>query len=130
MIGIKEKTMSDDFVSIDGFPKYGVNREGRVMNLKTGYILRPHESAGGNVYVSLYNENGTLCVRALGLLVARTFIPQPYEHFNAVMHIDGHNWNNSVDNLAWSPLWLVYQHAKEDAYPRLLKIQENIIRDR
>ena len=89
----------DDYRVIDGFPKYRIGRDGRVINSrgheKTPYLHPESGYFGMNLY-----SNGRGYPKRVHRLVAETFIPNP-ENKPEVNHKDGNKQNNSVDNLEW-----------------------------
>lgn len=88
-------------VDIEGFEHYVVSTMGKVINTKTGKILKP---------ISRYRKSNTQFVRltngekmyqvSVHILVAKTFIDNP-ENFDHVIHLDGDGSNNVVYNLKW-----------------------------
>ena len=84
---------------IEGYPNYEVSSSGRVMNVKTGKILKPFISGCGYLYIELFNNNGVKSFR-VHKLVAEAFIPNP-EGLGTVDHIDSDKTNNNASNLQW-----------------------------
>ena len=84
---------------IKDYPNYEVSSLGRVMNIKTGRILKPKLSHKGYLRIGLYNNEGFRQLR-VHRLVAEAFILNP-ENLETVDHIDGNKLNNNVDNLQW-----------------------------
>lgn len=88
-------------VDVEGFENYVVSNNGKVINTKTGKILK---------HISKYRKTNTKLVQLLNngkiyrisvhILVAKTFLDNPndYKH---VIHLDGNGSNNSADNLRW-----------------------------
>ena len=90
--------MNEEFKEIEGYPKYGVSRDGRIIN------SRNHEKAlrnsrDGYMVVNLYH-NGIESKKRVHRLVAETYIPNP-DNKPDVNHKDGNKHNNSVGNLEW-----------------------------
>ena len=78
---------------------YEVNTVGKIRNIKTGTIKKPHDNGRGYLKVQLYHKGKgrSLFVHRI---VAETFIPNP-DNFNTVDHIDHNKHNNNVENLRW-----------------------------
>jgi len=49
--------INEEWRSIDGYLNYQVSNIGRVRNITTGRILKPVETTGGYLQVSLMNNN-------------------------------------------------------------------------
>lgn len=81
------------------FPSYDISSEGKVRNRKTGRILKTNISDKGYETVSL-SEHGTSKTRCIHKLVADAYIPNDNKQ-SGVMHKDGDNLNNQVENLEW-----------------------------
>lgn len=108
--------MSDDWVPIDGFPKYCVNPLGQVMHARTERLVTPQLTQRGVAYVSLVRETRRQFKRSLALLVAKAFIPRPYEVYDTPINLNGDRLNCAVANLMWRPRWfavLYHQQFKE-----------------
>ncbi len=86
----------EKWASIDGYPNYQVSWWGRVLNTKTGRILKPGTSRG-YLHVSL-SKDGQVKVHKIHKLVAREWVPNP-EGKGCVDHRDGDRTNNHHENL-------------------------------
>lgn len=89
---------------INGFEKYLVREDGTISNKKTGKTITPSYSDLGNGKVTLYNTCGERKSKSVAMLVAEAFLPKPATQENQPVHIihkDGDNRNNNVDNLEW-----------------------------
>jgi hypothetical protein len=119
---LKKGVKIADWVVIDGFPKYSVNRLGQVRRDSFNRLVHPQMNQTHNVYVPLSRE-GKLFQRSLALIVARTFLPEPIDPFNTPINLDGNRWNCRVDNLMWRPRWFAirYHQQFEDPYQRPVK---------
>ena len=88
---------------IKDYPNYEVSSLGRVMNVKTGRILKPGIHKPNNyLIVRLCNDKGIKSF-FVHRLVAEAFILNP-ENLKTVDHIDSNKLNNNVDNLQWLSL--------------------------
>lgn len=97
-----EYTISEEWRPIQGFEdRYAVSNKGRVMNLKTGRILKNVIDPHGYAFVWLCKGDGTKPKQiTVHKLVATAFIPNPY-NLPQVNHIDECKTNNNVSNLEW-----------------------------
>lgn len=85
----------------------GISWDGRVLNIKTGKILRGTIHKDNKVYIHISLGNGKTKAYLLHRLLARTFIGRPLRHLDKsydeleVNHIDGNRLNNLLSNLEW-----------------------------
>jgi hypothetical protein len=89
-------TTLEHWASIDGYLNYQVSWFGRVMNTKTGRILKPGSSKG-YLHVNLCKD-GQPKMHRIHILVAREWVSNP-EGKRCVDHIDGDRTNNHHENL-------------------------------
>ncbi len=92
-------SFEENWVEIEEFPNYAVSDCGRVMNVRTGRILKGGINSRGYrtaVFVNNY------CRKSLTLhsLVAAAFVDGWFEGAE-VNHIDGVKTNNWLENLEW-----------------------------
>jgi len=85
--------------TIEEFPNYGINKNGLVINLKYGSILKESTDTKGYLHHRLY-KNCKQHNRRLHRLLALSFIPNP-NNLECVDHIDGNPLNNNLNNLRW-----------------------------
>jgi hypothetical protein len=98
---------------IEDFPDYHVSDEGEVYNAKTKRILTQNRNQQGMPYVGLIFD-GKQYKRAVGQLVARSFLPAPpFDHFDTVINLDGDRMNNVVENLMWRPRWFAIAYHQQ-----------------
>ncbi len=92
-------------VPVAGFEgKYLINRDGKIINSKTGRELKPHiKGKEGNQYlwVQLRTPRGGHIYKAIHRLLAETYISNPLNK-RTVNHKDGDKLNNTVHNLEWA----------------------------
>lgn len=88
-----------DWDTVSGFPEYEISSTGLIRNRRTGHIKTPYVGKRGYPVVSL-QRNGKQYLRTVHILMARTFIPNPYNK-TQVNHIDGDKTNYALSNLEW-----------------------------
>lgn len=89
----------ETFVKIEGFENYEVSNLGKVRNIKSGRILKPHLNENGYLRYFLC-ENNKKKNLFLHRIIATTFIDNP-EGKPCVNHIDENKLNNDLRNLEW-----------------------------
>ena len=95
----EDKYHGEFWSTIKDYPNYEVSSLGRVMNIKTGRIIKPAPLKNGYFIINLCNDKGIKSV-FVHRLVAEAFILNP-ENLETVDHINGDKSNNSVNNLQW-----------------------------
>lgn len=93
------KNKNEQWRSIKEFDNYLVSNKGRIMNGKTGRILRPADNGYGYEQVILCKD-GKKMHKHVHRLVAQAFIDNPND-LETVNHIDENKHNNCVENLEW-----------------------------
>lgn len=93
------KSKNEQWRSIKEFDNYLVSNKGRIMNGKTGKILKPADNGHGYEIVDLY-QNGKRKKLRVHRLVAQAFIDNP-NNLETINHIDENKHNNCVENLEW-----------------------------
>ena len=91
--------MSEYWREIKEFPLYNISIDGKVINIKSGKILKGRKDKNGYKRVILYNKSGYKN-KQIHRLVAEAFIPNP-ENKPQVDHIDTVRTNNNAGNLRW-----------------------------
>ncbi len=89
----------ETFVKIDGFENYEVSNLGKIRNIKSGRILKPHLHHSGYLVHGLC-ENNKHKKLFLHRIIATAFIDNPDEK-PQVNHIDENKLNNDLSNLEW-----------------------------
>lgn len=123
--------MSEEFVAIDGWPGYSVDRLGNVKSSKRSFeaILKPTNNRYGYPYVKLMNK-GFAKKYSIHRLVAIAFIPNPLNHLQ-VNHKDGNKQNNHVANLEWCDDRHNRDHAmKNNLIPRGTNVASTVLNDK
>jgi hypothetical protein len=108
--------MEERWARLSDYPTYAVSTRGQISNIKRDTLVRPKLNQQGIPNVSLY-EDGHRFTKAVGLLVAQTFIPRVYDYFNSPLNLDGVKTNCEVDNLLWRPRGYVRKYLSQVAEP-------------
>ena len=89
----------ETFVKVDGFDNYEVSNLGKVRNMKSGKVLKPHLNKDGYLRHCLYKHNKQKSL-FLHKIIATAFVDNP-EKKPQVNHIDENKTNNDLSNLEW-----------------------------
>jgi hypothetical protein len=106
------------WIEIPDFPDYEISSDGRIRNKNSGKIIKPQETSGGYMQVTLYkNRDSKRYNRSVHQLVAYTFydVDKPGLDIN---HQDGRKFNNAVSNLEF----LTRSENLKHAYNNGLKV--------
>jgi hypothetical protein len=111
-----------EWVLVEGFPKYSVNKLGQVRRDSFDRLVRPQMNQTGSVYVPLMRE-GVLKQRSLALIVAKAFLPEPTPPFDTPINLNGDRWDCRVENLMWRPRGFAIRYHQQfrDPYERPVK---------
>ena len=103
--------MEDAMIEINGFNKYYITKEGKVIShkRKTVKVLQPKIDKDGYEVVCLH-QNGKNYHRTIHRLVAEHFCENPENH-PVVNHLDGNKRNNNYNNLCWCTVSENTKHA-------------------
>ncbi len=102
--------MSEQWKKIEGWP-YSVSDRGRVMNTRTGYILKPANDKDGYHLITLCNR-GKQVTRWIHRLVAIAFLGDTSKGM-MVNHKDGIKQNNDIENIEYVTRSGNEKHASE-----------------
>ena len=89
----------NDFIEINDFPNYLINKEGVVYSKISCKIMKPSLMKTGYVKYALRVEEGVK-YPFIHRLLALQFIDNP-NNFDEIDHIDKNRQNNCLDNLRW-----------------------------
>ena len=90
--------------------RYKISDRGWIKNLANNQPLKPTINSNRYLKVGLANGDGTHTQNLLHILVAKHFIPNPY-NYPEVNHIDGDKTNCAVSNLEWCNSRQNIEHA-------------------
>lgn len=96
---IEMSQISEQWIAVEGWPRYHVSDKGRVKNVETGIIIKP-VNRGGYHRVGLRKPGERKHHETLHRLVAKHFIPNP-ENLSQVDHINHDKSNNTKENIRW-----------------------------
>lgn len=111
-------TVEEEWREIWDFPGYEISSHGRARSRLTGRILAPSVNQRHLVHVGPVRD-GKQIRRAVALLVAEAFLPEPPPAFDTPIHLDGDKMNNFASNLAWRPRWFALRHSQQFSSYRL-----------
>jgi len=94
---------------INGLNHHFIDEHGKVINRKTGTVLKLRINKNGYYYFTATEFNKATTI-SLHRAIAIAFIKNP-ESKRTVNHIDGNKLNNSLSNLEWSTDSENIQHA-------------------
>jgi hypothetical protein len=119
MNGATTAAATEEWVAVEGFPGYSVNRRGQVRKDSTGRVLHVRLNQFGVPYVGLMRDGQRhQSVRSLPRLVAKAFIPQTHDAFDIPINLNGDRTDCRVENLMWRPRWyaVYYNNQFADRY--------------
>lgn len=90
--------------------RYLIRQDGVILNLANNSSLQPSVNPNGYLKVGLANGDGTSNQFMLHILVAKHFLPNPYDH-PQVNHKDGKKLNCASTNLEWVSAQENNEHA-------------------
>lgn len=113
---------------IRDFPGYDVCKCGLVWKYGREDPMTPNRNQRGYEQVGMTRDGKQYRVMT-SHLVAEAFIPKPYPRFDSVIHLDGNEGHNWVDNLAWRPDGFARLHRAQFKveYPGRLRMPFELI---
>lgn len=96
----EKKIELTDFIEVNGFPNYMINKEGIVYSKPYKKVMKLFKAVENSLGIQLGN-NGEKKSYLIHRLVAEHFIPRPKNCLGHVIHKDGNKKNNNVENLQW-----------------------------
>lgn len=99
-----------EYVQLNDFPSYEINRNGIIRNIKTKQHIKP-ELRDGYYKVNLF-KNGKNYIRSVHRLLGLTFIPNP-DNLPIIDHIDRNKTNNSLSNLRWATIQINVNNSSD-----------------
>lgn len=116
MVFHKPIKYNDVFYVVPGFTRFAITKDGSVISIKHGTVLKPSIGPYGYPYVNVYDpDKGKWRSVSLHILLARTFVknPDPVNKF-FVNHKDGNKLNFDLQNLEWVTSLENQEHAVEN----------------
>lgn len=89
-----------DRKDIPGHPGYMAEPDGTILGKRRENKLHQSVDKFGRPTVSLLMKKGVYRKYQVSRLIAETFLPNPNGYW-FVLHMDGNDLNNHVDNLKW-----------------------------
>lgn len=86
---------------VECYPNYCVSNLGRVMNVRTGLVLKQQQTGSDYLRVTFYLSGSKPNKKYVHRLVAFAFCEKMKEHVE-VDHIDRNKYNNAASNLRWA----------------------------
>ena len=117
ILRLLHKHKMDEWRKIEGYPNYEINRDGIVLNIETGRILKVSKNGKRYLQVSLCH-NGVALTKLIHRLVGAAFIQNP-EGKSSIDHIDGNKMNNSLENLRWATIREQSQNKPSKGYYKI-----------
>jgi len=108
----------DNFFYFPDDKRLGVSRDGKIVNIHTGNLLKPQLSGNGTVGVIITSPGKKPVCHKFSRLIAKTFIGRPSRHLDKsfsnleVNHCDGNQLHNLPDNLEWCTGKENVEHAR------------------
>lgn len=101
----------EDWVSIKGFPRYKISKDGKVYS-KIRKIILNSSCKGGYECVGLYDKNGKRYQKRINRLVAEAYKEKPKIDKPLISnHLNGKKRDNTDKNLEWTTYKGNSQHA-------------------
>jgi hypothetical protein len=112
--------MGQNWVIIDGFPRYLINPLGQVLDSLRGIIITPHPVTGGALAVRIKDAFGEFHTRSVKVMVAERFVdldvdPEYFDvpSFDTPILLDNDQQNVFASNIRWRPRWFAWKYAHQ-----------------
>jgi hypothetical protein len=120
----------EEWKQIENYPNFEISNRGRLKNLSKDKILNFNKPNSSGYFIHVFNREGKRTSKGIHWLVAKHFIPNPY-NLPTVEHIDRDSTNNNVDNLkwaSWQTQWANRDNKKGESN-KLSKLTEEQVRE-
>ena len=107
--------LGDEFCYIPGYSRYLIARDGRVLSMPKGELLKPYMDANGYMMFGVQPDVGKRTIVGMHRLLALAYCPYD-RHVDSldVNHLDTDKINNQLDNLEWATRSRNNFHAHEN----------------
>jgi hypothetical protein len=108
----------EEWVEIEGFPRYMISTEGRIFNKTTNRYMKWSKNNYGHSKISLLTETGGRHDRSVSHLVAKHCVKKPNADCDRVIHLNGDHGDCRSENLAWRPRWFAWKYSHQLKVPQ------------
>lgn len=102
----------EEWVEIEGFPRYMISSEGRIYNRITNRYMSSSINNYGHPKISLLAENGRH-TRSVAFLVAKAFLKKMNPLCDRIIYLNGDLTDVRAANLAWRPRWFGWKYSRQ-----------------
>lgn len=94
-------TMSEirDWETVEGYPSYKISEEGVICRASNGKRINPQR---GSFLTVKLKKDDVVRSEKVHILMADTYLSRPKKGEKYVIHINGDNYDNRIENLKWS----------------------------
>ena len=106
-----EKTIVNDWISLEEYPMYSINRDGQVYSHTKKRIMKTVTRIINDVRVPLIDKHGNNKLVKVDTLVAESFLEKKNDGKKYILtHKDGDGRNCAADNLDWVEESIYFEH--------------------